>query len=60
MKAEFNHKDRKKLFNTFVMVEHLMNKINENNHWRERLENLIDKHHVERKILGYGEANESI
>jgi abortive infection bacteriophage resistance protein len=60
MKAEFNHKDRKKLFNTFVMVEHLMNKINENNHWRERLENLIDKYHVERKILGYGEANESI
>jgi len=58
MKEKFNHKETKKLFNTFVMVEHLMNKINESNHWRERLENLIDKYHIEREILGYGEVNE--
>ena len=53
MKNQFNVIETKKLFNTFVMVEHLMNKINPNNHWRERLENLIDKYEIDREVFGY-------
>ena len=55
-KESFNHKERKKLFNTFVMIEYLMDKINKDNHWRERLEVLVDKYNINRDTLGYGDA----
>ena len=44
-----------RLFNTIVMTEYLMDRISENNHWRQRLESLIDKHSIDRRTLGYKE-----
>lgn len=55
MKKSFNQEERKKLFNTFVMVEYLMDKISHDNHWRERLETLIKKYKIDKDTLGYGE-----
>ena len=57
MQEIFNQDTRKKLFNTFVMVEYLMDKISADNHWRERLEALVDKYNIDRGTLGYGELS---
>ena len=58
MQEHFNTQERKKLFNTFVMLEYLMDKISGDNHWRTRLEDLIDKYNINRVTLGYGGADE--
>ncbi len=55
MQDKFNVSEKRKLFNSFVMVEHLMDKISGDNHWRERLESLVDKYNIDRNTLGYGE-----
>ena len=56
MQEKFNKEEKRKLFNTFVMTEYIMDKISDNNHWRERLEALIDKYNIDRHTLGYGET----
>ncbi len=54
MQEQFNKEDKRKLFNTFVMIEYLLDQISGDNHWRERLEALIDKYSIDRVTLGYG------
>lgn len=54
MQTSFNLDEKRKLFNTFVMLEFLMDKISGDNHWKERLEALINKHKINRDTLGYG------
>ena len=54
MQEKFNKDEKRKLFNTFVMIEYLMDKISSDNHWRERLEALVDKYNIDRDTLGYG------
>ena len=54
MQSSFNINEKRKLFNTFVMLEYLMNKISNDSHWRERLEALVEKYKINREILGYG------
>jgi abortive infection bacteriophage resistance protein len=56
MQDRFNINEKRKLFNTFVMLEHLMSKISNDNHWKERLEVLVDKYNINRDTLGYGDA----
>ncbi len=58
MQEQFNIEEKRRLFNTFVMVSHLMDKISGDNHWRIRLETLIDKHNIDRVTLGYGGTDE--
>lgn len=53
MKDSFNINEKRKLFNTFVMLEYIMSKISNNNLWKIRLENLIDKYNISRDTLGY-------
>jgi len=55
MQEQFNKDEKRKLFNTFVMIEYLMDKISADNHWKERLEILVDKYNIDRDTLGYGE-----
>jgi len=55
MQDQFNKDQKRKLFNTFVMIEHLMNKISADNQWRTRVEDLINKYSIDKTILGYGE-----
>lgn len=58
MQEKFNIHEKRKLFNTFVMLEYLMEKISTDKQWRISIESLIDKHNIDRIILGYGEKNE--
>lgn len=58
MQEQFNTEEKRKLFNTFVMVGYLIDKISGDNHWRTRLETLIDKYNIDRATLGYGEVDE--
>jgi len=46
-----DHIDRK-LYNTLVMIEHLMNIINPDHHWKQRLIELINKHNIEASRMG--------
>jgi len=55
MQDKFNANEKRKLFNTFVMLEYLMDKISSNHHWRERLEALVDKYNISKDTLGYGD-----
>jgi len=54
MQEQYNKEDKRKLFNTFVMIAYLLDKISGDNHWIERLETLIDKYNIDRVTLGYG------
>ncbi len=56
MQEQFNTSEKRKLFNTFVMIEYLMDKISGDNSWRERLESLIEKHDIDKATLGNGET----
>jgi len=53
MKQNYNLNDRKKLFNTFVMLEYLLNKISKTTNFKKTLDNLLNKYKIDRKLLGY-------
>lgn len=43
----------RKLYNTFVMLAYLMNKICGENHWKERLISLINTHNIKTEKMGF-------
>jgi len=51
--ANYNTIQRKKLFNTFVMIEHLLKIISPTNHWSQRLSELISKYDIDTAMMGY-------
>lgn len=50
---KFNLDSRKQLFNTLVMIEYLMEVINEESHWKERLDALIEKYNIDTEYMGF-------
>jgi abortive infection bacteriophage resistance protein len=55
--ANYNIHQRKKLFNTFVMIEHLLKSISPRNSWFKKLEELIEKYKIDTKMMGYKNAS---
>lgn len=53
LNKKFNPSSRKYLYNTLVMCEYLLNIISEDNSWKKRLDDLILKHNVDIKRMGY-------
>lgn len=50
---KYNIHERRKLFNTFVMNEHLMGIISPKSSWYQRVENLIQKYGIDTAMMGY-------
>jgi len=53
LNEKFNLSSKKYIYNTLVMCEYLMNIISDDNSWKKRLDNLIVKHNVEVKRMGF-------
>lgn len=53
LNENFNQSSKRYIYNTMVMCEYLMNIISESNHWKLRLDELIDKHKIDTKRMGY-------
>jgi len=52
--ACFNPAQSKKLYNTLVLLEYLMERISPNTHWKNRLMQLMDNHPIARPaIMGF-------
>ena len=51
--SEFNQNTKKNLYNTLVMCEYLMKKINKDSQWKKRLDDLITKHNIDKTKMGY-------
>lgn len=50
---KFNPSSKKYIYNTLVMCEYLMDIISDNNHWKQRLNKLIQQHNIDTKRMGY-------
>ena len=53
LNSQFNLSSKKYIYNTLVMCEYLLNIISENNCWKENLDNLIKKHKINTKRMGF-------
>lgn len=53
LNEKFNLNTRKQIFNTLVMIEYLMEVINEESHWKERLVALIEKYNIDTEHMGF-------
>ena len=53
LNKKFNPSSRKYLYNTLVMCEYLLNIISEDSIWRKRLDDLILKHNIDVKRMGF-------
>ncbi len=51
--SKFNSSSKRYIYNTLVMCEYLMDIINDNNHWKQRLDKLIQQHNIDTKRMGY-------
>ena len=51
--ANYNTTERKKLFNTFVMIEHLLSIISPTSSWSQKLSELIKKYDIDTSMMGY-------
>ena len=53
LNKKFNTFSRKYLYNTLVMCEYLLNIISEDSSWKKRLDDLILKHNIDVKRMGF-------
>lgn len=53
LNKELNSSSKKYIYNTLVMCEHLLNIISEENTWKKRLDDLILKHNIDIKSMGF-------
>ena len=54
--SNYNTAQRKKLFNTFVMITHLLSIISPTNSWSQKLSQLIKKYDIDTSMMGYKDA----
>ena len=53
LNEKVNYKTRKYLYNTIVVTDHILNYIDEDNNWLERVEELIKQYNIDKKRMGY-------
>jgi len=51
--TQLQSRSQRKLYNTLVMLIHLMNVMNPGHHWQQRLQNLIQHHKVDTSKMGF-------
>ena len=49
----FNSEQERKIYNTLVLLEYLMEKACPGTHWRKRLITLLDEHDVDTGVMGF-------
>jgi len=52
----YNLNQRKKLFNTIVMTEHLLGIISPGNSWAKRVDELIEKYDIDKTMMGFADV----
>jgi len=53
LNAQLNHQKRKYLYNTIIITNYILNFIDEDNNWMNRVEQLIIKYNIDKKRMGY-------
>jgi len=53
LNSKMNHEKRKYLYNTIIMTNHLLNQINEDNNWLDKIDVLLKEHNIDKKRMGY-------
>jgi len=51
--SSFNSQQPRRIYNTLVMLLYLMNHIAPNHHWRNRLLELLNRHHIDPARMGF-------
>ncbi|MCH8533256.1 MAG: hypothetical protein LAT65_20650 [Saccharospirillum sp.] len=53
LKDSMNTTRTRNIYNTLVMLAHLLRVISPGNHWQNRLTALLEKHHIETSKMGF-------
>lgn len=51
--SSFNHNEPRRIHNTLVMLVYLMNQIAPGHHWRQRLLDMLNRHHIDPARMGF-------
>lgn len=51
--SSFNPNEPRRIYNTLVMLTHLMNRIAPGHHWRQRLIDMLQRHHIDPTRMGF-------
>jgi abortive infection bacteriophage resistance protein len=51
--SSFNHKEPRRIYNTLVMMVYLINHTAPDNHWRQRLLEIVNRHHIDPAHMGF-------
>jgi abortive infection bacteriophage resistance protein len=51
--SSFNPAEPRRIYNTLVMLIYLMNQIAPQHHWRQRLMDMLNRHHIETAYMGF-------
>ena len=53
LNSKMNFTKRKYLYNTIMMTDYMLNQIDNKNNWLENVEELLNKHKIEKERMGY-------
>jgi abortive infection bacteriophage resistance protein len=53
LNTKMNDTKKKYLYNTIMMIDHILNQIDNKNTWLEKIEELIKEHNIEKERMGY-------
>lgn len=51
--SNFNSQEPRRIYNTLVMLDYLMNRIAPGHHWRQRLLDMLNRHHIDPVRMGF-------
>ena len=51
--SSFNPNEPRRIYNTLVMLTYLMNRIAPGHHWRQRLIDMLQRHHIDLARMGF-------
>jgi hypothetical protein len=49
----FNQQEPRRIYNTLVMLHYLMDRISPGHHWRQRLVEMMNRHHIDPSQMGF-------
>lgn len=51
--SSFNPSEPRRIYNTLVMLTYLMNRVAPGHHWRQRLVDMLQRHHIDPAHMGF-------
>lgn len=49
----FNQQEPRRIYNTLVMLHYLMDRVSPDHHWRQRLVEMMNRHHIDPSQMGF-------